>query len=108
MDAITYSYAYWGGSFAFLVCNNCGNVLLKDWHSRYRSMKPPKFCDNCGRRIGRREKVSDERAARTLVEMCASMETCGTCPLYAQSVEHCESSEGSESSVLEWLEGEAE
>ena len=60
----TYHYAYWGGTFAFLICNNCGNVLLKDWHSNYRHMKPPRFCDNCGRRIGKRVKVSDKEKVR--------------------------------------------
>lgn len=60
----TYSYQHWGGTFAFLVCNNCGNVLLKDWHSNYRSMKPPRFCDNCGRRIGKRVKVDEAERVR--------------------------------------------
>lgn len=63
-NSTTYSYWYWGGTFAFLVCNNCGNVLLKDWHSNYRSMKPPKFCDNCGRSIGKRVKLSEDDKTR--------------------------------------------
>ena len=64
MSETTYSYQYWGGSFAFLVCNTCGNVLVKDWHSNYRSIKPPKFCANCGRHIGKREKVGFEEQVR--------------------------------------------
>ena len=60
----TYSYQNWGGSFSFLVCNTCGEVLLKDWQSNYRSMKPPKFCGNCGARIGKRAKVDGDEAIR--------------------------------------------
>lgn len=64
MSETTYSYQYWGGTFAFLVCNTCGEVLLKDWHSNYRSMKPPKHCPNCGARIGKRLKVSKDEGTR--------------------------------------------
>ena len=63
----TYSYQWWGGTFAFLVCNACGNALVKDWHSNYRCMKPPKFCANCGRHVGKRKKISNEEAARLAI-----------------------------------------
>ena len=67
MSETTYSYQYWGGSFAFLMCNTCGNVLTKDWHSNYRSIKPPRFCANCGCSIGKRVKVSDKEAMRLAI-----------------------------------------
>ena len=35
MSETTYSYQYWGGTFAFLVCNSCGNVLQKDWAAKF-------------------------------------------------------------------------
>ena len=66
-DTTTYSYQYWGGTFAFLMCNTCGNVLARDYHSNYRSIKPPKFCANCGRSVGKREKISDTRAAKLVM-----------------------------------------
>lgn len=54
-----YAYAHTGGTFGYLLCCDCGEILRKDYRSRHASMKPPVFCPNCGERIGKRRKLRD-------------------------------------------------
>lgn len=54
-----HAYAQTGGTFGYLICCNCGEILRKDHRSRHASMKPTNFCPNCGERIGKRRKLSD-------------------------------------------------
>lgn len=53
-----YAYAHTGGTFGYLLCCVCGEILRKDYRSRHASMKPPRFCPNCGERISKRRKLS--------------------------------------------------
>ena len=61
-----YAYAQTGGTFGYLLCCNCGEILRKDYRSRHASMKPPNFCPNCGDRIGKRRKLSNDELTELL------------------------------------------
>lgn len=61
-----YAYAQTGGTFGYLLCCDCGAILRKDYRSNHASMKPPKFCPNCGERIGKRRKLSDDELTELL------------------------------------------
>ena len=50
----TCHYEHTGGTFGYLVCDNCGGVVVKDYRSRHRSMRPTPYCRWCGARIVRR------------------------------------------------------
>lgn len=54
-----YAYAHTGGTFGYLLCCDCGETLRKDYRANHASMKPPKFCPNCGEPIGKRRKLRD-------------------------------------------------
>lgn len=54
-----YAYANTGGTFGYLLCCGCGEVLRKDYRSNHASMRPPRFCPNCGEPIVKRRKLRD-------------------------------------------------
>ena len=54
-----YAYAHTGGTFGYLLCCEFGEVLRKDYRTNHASMRPPRFCPNCGEPIEKRRKLRD-------------------------------------------------